>query len=92
MKTYTSNTLINLAVVILDQDSNPVDPTTLTAKVKAPDNSITDISINIVKDGNGNYHAPYFPTLQGIYTYEFVATGSVEVAVVDKFLVNPVVF
>ena len=64
-----------------------VDPTTVTLYMKTPDGVITNISSSIVKDSVGNYHADYLPTQFGIFTYQWLGSGVVEVCDIRQFQV-----
>ncbi len=92
MNTYTANTLLALSVVITAAAGGNVDPTAVTLKVKTPSQEVVDLTPDIVHDGVGYYHADYLPTDLGLYQYEWIATGTVQVSTVTNFLVNQGLF
>jgi hypothetical protein len=89
---YTSNTLLQLTVLITDQNNNPVAPTGIQLKIQDPMNNITSLQSSIVTTGVGAYSANYLPTLAGSYTAEWIATGSAQVATMMQFTVSPAIF
>jgi hypothetical protein len=92
MNQYTANTLVRLSVAVATIADSAIDPTTVTMKVKLPDNSVSDQTANVVKDSTGNYHVDYLPTQTGTYTYEWIGTGAAQVSTTGKFLVSPGTF
>ncbi len=69
-------------------DGTMIDPTVVTAKIKAPNGAITDLSSQIVRTAVGEYYVDYLPTMLGTYQYEFIGTGAAQVAAQNKFLVD----
>ena len=58
----------------------PVDPSTLVAKVKAPDATITTYTFGTtafpIKSAEGVYYVDVTPTQVGEYWYQFLSTGT----------------
>jgi hypothetical protein len=76
----------------VDYSNVPVDPTAVTAKVKKPDGTVVDITSTVIKQSTGVYRADYLPVDVGIYEYEFIGTGSVQVPGVKTFEVRSEAF
>ena len=69
----------------------PTDPTTITARVKAPDGSLTVFTYpsGVTKDSTGNFHADFVPTMSGTHFYRWEGTGSAQAASEASFYVQP---
>jgi hypothetical protein len=52
----------------------------------------TDVSASITNPSAGTYVANYVPSLVGIYTYEFIGTGGVQVSGLNQFFVAKATF
>ncbi len=89
---YITNDLIRLSLSVKQLDGSPIDPTTVTAKIKLPDGTIVDLTSSIVRPGVGEYYVDYLPTTLGTYQYEFIGTGAAQVAAQNKFLVDRATF
>jgi hypothetical protein len=63
------------------------DPTTVTAKVKKPDGTITTYS-SPTKDSTGNYHISVSIDQHGTWWHRWVGTGACEVAEEESFEVR----
>jgi len=93
MNSYTANSTVRISVAITNTTTNtPVDPTTITLKIRTPDGTITDISSTVVHASVGNYYADYIPTVVGVFQYEFLGTGAAVVSAVGLFQVNQATF
>ena len=92
MNKYTAETLIRLSALITQAGNVAIDPTTLTFKIQDPQGTITDLSGAVQKDGVGNYHVDYVPTIAGKYQYEWIGTGAAQVASIAQFQVSQVPF
>jgi len=94
MNSYTTNTLIqlNFGVATNAVPPVPVDPSVISAKVEAPDGTVTDLSSQIVRDDVGQYHVTFLTTETGLYQYECICTGNVQVAGKNQFLVTEATF
>lgn len=87
MKQYTAGTAIRLSVAFtVVATAAPVDPTTVTGKVRKPDGS--NVTLTVVKDSTGNYHADFTPSDLGMHTYELAGTGAAEAVYIGRFLVT----
>lgn len=89
MNTYTADTLVRMfAVITAVLDGQLIDPTAIAAKIKAPDGTITDLSTLIVHDSLGTFHVDYVPTVTGLFQYEWLCSGNVQLTRGAQFLVN----
>lgn len=92
VNSYTANSLIKLAVSLRDLADMLVDSPSMQLKIMTPDGLVTDWSSGIVHPSLGKYYMNY-PTGQlGLYQYEWISTGFINVTAVGKFLVNQGVF
>ena len=76
--TYITGNTIRFAAAFT-MASNPVDPTTVQAIVKAPDGTLTTYTypdVQLVKDAVGSYHVDVPTSQDGAYRVRFVATGN----------------
>ena len=89
MNQYTADTLIRMTVSFVTAVTNTyADPTTVTMKIKLPDDSIVDLSGSVVKTSVGNYYTDYVPLTVGLHMYEWIGAGAVKAAIVQQFNVN----
>ena len=90
---FPANTKVRFVIEITATDGGaPVDPTTLTFRVRNPDSTITDLSSLIVKDATGQYHADTAFVNGGVYTYAWTGTGAVVVQQSASFTILPAPF
>lgn len=87
MNQYAVGTLVRLTASI-SVASTPINPTMIKMRVINPDQTITDLSSGIVNDSAGNFHVDLVPASIGLYQYQWVCTGNVQVTNTDQFLVN----
>ena len=93
MNNYTLGTLVQLTANFTQtSNSAPIVPTTVTCKIKDPNGVVTDISNSISSPSTGEYVATYLPSMLGIFSYEFIGTGSAEAASIGTFNVNAQTF
>ena len=93
MNIYTASTLIQLTgSFVSTATGSAVVPSTVVCRVTDPTGLITDISSTVTNPSTGVYNATYTPLLLGMYQYEFIGSGSVQVAHAGQFLVNQVPF
>ncbi len=68
------------------------DPTTITARVKKPDGTVTvsvyGTDVALVKDSVGNYHIDVDATASGTWRYRFEGTGAAKAAEEGTFIVE----
>jgi uncharacterized protein YfaS (alpha-2-macroglobulin family) len=93
MNTYDKGDRVKLSVVFSDADTgDPVDPTTVTAKVKDPVGTVSNYIVaggQIVHDGLGNFSLEIDPNVQGTWCYRFEGTGTNKGAEESTFSVRP---
>lgn len=93
MNKYTTGTLIELtASFALASNGNPENPTTIVCKVRDPAAVEHDVSSTITEISTGNYTATFLPALTGEHTYEWIGTGAVQAAGLNKFSVEYATF
>lgn len=93
MKNYNTNTLVRMTVKVTQAtDGEPANPSTLTAKILLPDNTIVDLTSSIVNDASGEFHVDYTPVDVGVFTYQWLATGNVKVSAINQFRVIQATF
>lgn len=86
---YIAGTLVRMTGAFTTVSGNtPIDPTTVTGKVKQPDGVVVDLTGAVVKDSVGNYHMDFLPTQLGVHLYEWVGAGAAQVAAVTQFNVT----
>jgi len=78
MNTYTIGTEIFLTANFSNGD-NPTAPSVITCKIKLPNNKIIDLSSNLSTPATGVYVTTFVPSWIGIYTYEWIASGNVNI-------------
>lgn len=68
----------------------PVDPSTVTGKVRAPDGTQSDLSVT--NDSVGVYSAEFQPTMAGAHTCQFKGTGDYQQLAEIQQAVQPSTF
>ncbi len=89
---YDLGDVATVSAVFTDDGGTAADPTTVTASVRAPDNTVTAYTVTpgeIVKDSVGHYHLDIACTQSGDYFYRFVGVGAVTAARPGTFTVRP---
>lgn len=91
MNTYNIGNLVRLSSAFTTQAGAPVDPTTITVRIKDPTGHITVLTYpaNISKDDTGAFHADFVPTMSGYHSYRWEGTGAATAAAETQFSVNP---
>ena len=90
---YTADTLIQLSASFTAIGTNTlIDPTSVTCRIEDPVGNIIDVSNYVQNPSLGVYTVTYTPLLRGVYRYEFIGSGSVQVAQIGRFTVNQVPF
>ncbi len=92
--TYDVGDLIRLSGIFYDEDGDPIDPTTITLKVKDLAGTTTTYVYGtdpeVVKDRVGHYHADI--TIDGagdgFWYYRWESTGTAVTAEEGKFLIK----
>lgn len=93
MNNYVSDQLIRFTnAITTTADNMPAIPSALGFKIQLPDGTTVDLTSSVVNDGGGEYHADYVPTLVGIYTYQWRATGTIRDAAINQFRVIQATF
>ena len=94
MKTYDVGKAIRLSAVWYDEDAAPVDPTTVTLKVKslvpATTTYVFGTDAEVIKDRVGHYHADLTITGSGdgYWWFRWEGTGAAVGADEAKFFVD----
>lgn len=78
--------VVALAVTIRDSDGDPADATAITCTITLPDG--TAYAAPVAKTGVGTYTVSYTPTMAGLHTVRWVATGANASAYRDSFTVS----
>lgn len=90
---YDVGDMIRCSVVFKGLDGAVIDPTTVTLKIKQPNNSlltyIYNINAGLIKDSVGNYHYDFLITSDGMHTFGWVGTGNMYATEESTFFVNP---
>ena len=88
--------LPKVTAIFTDDTGVLVDPTTITAKVKKPDKTVTTLVFGVdaalVRDGVGIYHIYIDLTQSGNWFYRFSGTGVRQVAREGTIFVEPTNF
>ena len=87
MNSYTIGTEIFLTANFSSGES-PTAPSKVICKIKLPNNRIIDLSSNVSSASTGIYVASYVPTWVGIHTYEWIASGNVNIVANATFEVT----
>lgn len=74
---YDPGDIARLTTVFTDVDTgDAIDPTSLSATVRAPDGTTTTYTDEITHDSLGNYHLDISVTLPGRWSFKFVGAGA----------------
>lgn len=92
MNKYTTGTLVRLPATLTTIDGVLVNPTTLTCKIKLPDNTISDLTTSIVHEGTGKYYVDYTPLVIGVFNVEWIGTGTAQITGIHKFEASQATF
>jgi hypothetical protein len=92
VNSYDKGDVVVLSAAFTDLLNVPIDPDTVTFKVKAPDGSVTTFvfgtDLELVKDSVGNYHVDVSVNLDGHWRYRFESTGIGQAAEESSFYIN----
>lgn len=76
--------LARLDAEFSDLAGAPIDPTTVTFKIKEPDNTVTTYvfgtDAELVKDATGLYHVDWPVTQSGAHNWRYESTGTGQAA------------
>ena len=87
---YARGTLVRASASFADGAGNAVDPTAVTARVRAPNGTVTAPAAT--KDGVGTYHVDIDADAEGAWHYRWEGTGANQAAAEGQFTVNVGVF
>ena len=79
---YDRGDLTRLSVTFTDplDGDMPINPTTVTCQVRAPDGTVTTYTYGedaeVVQDGAGKYHLDLLITASGAWHYRWAGTGA----------------
>jgi uncharacterized protein YfaS (alpha-2-macroglobulin family) len=92
MNAYKVGASVRCSGAFTNEAGDPVDPTTITFRVRKPDGAVTvyvyGTDAQLVKDGVGAYHVDLAATLAGRWAYRFEGTGAAPSADESLFLVE----
>lgn len=81
-----------LGVIWSDENDVATDPTTVTFEFKTPAGTQTTYTYGVdaalVKISTGKYQVILTPSIAGIWTWRFAATGTIEAALEGEFTVD----
>lgn len=77
-------TLRDIVVNFADSAGNPVDPDTVTAEIKLPDDTVVQLAV--IKEEVGQYSAAFTPTLNGLHRWRFDGDSAAPVTIEDSFM------
>lgn len=90
MANYEIDTLVRLAAAFTTvSGAMPTDPTDVKLYVKPPTGGIqtyTYLLSQVVKDATGMYHYDLLVNAQGVWSYKWQGTGTVQVTSADQSL------
>ena len=91
LNNYVRGDLVRLSAAFT-ANSVATDPTTVTCTVRDP--SGTETTPTPTKDSTGNYHVDVDLTSakSGVWTYEFLGSGTCQAAMTGEFFVEPSTF
>jgi uncharacterized protein YfaS (alpha-2-macroglobulin family) len=85
INTYTRGELVRARATFTDAAGTKVDPTLVTARVRAPDGTLTTPAAT--KDATGEYHLDIDAGAEGTWHYRFEGTGAHQAAAEAQFTV-----
>lgn len=93
--TYDVGDLVRIGATFKDDDNQPADPTTVTfsfrqdTQTKAQATVYTyGLSVQLIKDGVGQYHVDLAISASGLWHYRWAGTGAIVGAEEGDFVVN----
>jgi uncharacterized protein YfaS (alpha-2-macroglobulin family) len=92
VNSYDKGDVVVVSAAFTDKLNAPVDPTTVTFKVRAPDGSVMTYVFGtdseLVKDSVGNYHVDVSVNLDGYWFYRYESTGTGQAAEEGQFQIK----
>lgn len=87
MNTYQIDSLVRLTSSFMDADGvTPVDPTTITLYVRAPDGVVTTYDGSVMtKENIGVYYLDIETTQVGPWIYKFQGSGNCDISSNDTY-------
>lgn len=90
--TYTVGALVRLSATFTDADGDPANPTTVTFKTKAPDNSIANYvfpdDAAVINPTAGSFYVDITVDQSGAWCYRAEGAGTVQAASEADFEVD----
>lgn len=91
MSQYIAGTEVILEGNFTDGDGDPADPTAVSVTIRLPDQTVEDLSDDIVHLSLGHYRVLYTPVQNGLYEYRFAGEGAIIVGG-EKYFTAQTVF
>lgn len=92
MNIYDIGDLVRIKATFENVDGVILDPTTITFKLKTPDDVTTvyvyGTDAALVKESTGVYHVDWSCTQAGLHIYLYIGTGTVQTAEESHFQVR----
>jgi hypothetical protein len=92
IKAYSAGQMVRCSVVFRDADGDPVDPSTVTFRVRKPDGTTTtyvyQTDPELVRTEMGSFSVDVLAALGGRYTYRFEGGGAVVASAERMFRVE----
>lgn len=86
---YDVGDVVRLDATFTDIDDEPVDPTTVTFRIREPDGALTayvyGTDPEVVRSAAGVYHVEWSVTLPGLHRWRFESTGTGQAAEESRF-------
>ncbi len=96
MNTHDIGDVVRISVAFTNQAGTPVDPGTVTVKVKTPIGLATTyvfgVDSGVIKDSTGNYHFDVEPAIQGVWAYRWEGAVSNKGAEENTFQIRESAF
>jgi hypothetical protein len=87
---YLIGNAILLEATFTDELEVPVAPTTVTLRIKNPDEAITVLSAaDLTNPSTGVYEYSLLLNISGVWTYRFEGTGNMNVTFEESVIVKP---
>lgn len=91
MNSYPIGDPIHLTVQFNDASGPATDPSTITAKIRAPSGTITTQTYGdgvLQRSGTGAYYLDVITTSSGVWSYRFIGAGLLVAASEAEFFVQ----
>ena len=89
MNSYSLGSAVLVSALFKDANNIPVNPTTITLKVRDPTSVETDYTTGFTNQGVGMYTYVFVPTVSGVWRYRWIGTGAATAASEGKFEIKP---